>query len=79
MGFFFFRINPLNGDSDHTPFEYYLGVPSVSPMYTFNPKVSKTTMDSFFLFFNINHVYSSVTSNLSFYLTSLDCCQCFCI
>ena len=33
------KINPLNGDSDHTPFEYYLGVPSVSPMYTFNPKI----------------------------------------
>ncbi|CAG2189515.1 unnamed protein product [Mytilus edulis] len=33
------KINPLNGDSDHTPFEYYLGVPSVSPMYTFNSKI----------------------------------------
>lgn len=32
------KIDPLSGDSDHTPFEYYLGVPSISPMYTFNTK-----------------------------------------
>ncbi|XP_021363831.1 N-acetylated-alpha-linked acidic dipeptidase 2-like [Mizuhopecten yessoensis] len=35
------RIYPLEGDSDHSPFYYYLGVPSFSPAYTFNVKLYK--------------------------------------
>lgn len=38
--FMFFRIEALQGDSDHSPFYYYLGVPSFSPAYMYNPKVS---------------------------------------
>ncbi|XP_061198017.1 putative N-acetylated-alpha-linked acidic dipeptidase isoform X1 [Saccostrea echinata] len=32
------KIEGLQGDSDHSPFYYYLGVPSLSPAYTYNPK-----------------------------------------
>ncbi|KAK3100468.1 hypothetical protein FSP39_020540 [Pinctada imbricata] len=31
----------LQGDSDHSPFSYYLGVPSVSPAFTYNTKKYK--------------------------------------
>lgn len=40
--FMFFRIEALQGDSDHSPFYYYLGVPSFSPAYMYNPKVSSS-------------------------------------
>lgn len=39
---FVFRIEALQGDSDHSPFYYYLGVPSFSPAYMYNPKVSSS-------------------------------------
>lgn len=32
------KIEALQGDSDHSPFYYYLGVPSFSPAYMYNPK-----------------------------------------
>ena len=35
------RIEALQGDSDHSPFYYYMGIPSFSPAYMYNPKVGE--------------------------------------
>ncbi|XP_022343266.2 putative N-acetylated-alpha-linked acidic dipeptidase [Crassostrea virginica] len=32
------KIEALQGDSDHSPFYYYMGIPSFSPAYMYNPK-----------------------------------------